>query len=425
MKEFKVNKYLSLKLKGKSTIIYVKGKQFHQCKFLLLNIRVDEITSLDEIESIDEAATELDRSLEPHKGQVNLIPPEVEFWGHCSNLQVWAENNYDTRLLHRNLAFPLLKKLTEAGDPIAKSVFKEEIAKRIASGYSYIVNYLVLEGYMNYFNEKELEDLLGDYEFVEHKGKKVICIKGILDLSGRKIKDLNEIKGLFSLTSLKRLYLHNNQLSSLPESIGNLISLRRLDLSTNKLTIIPDSIGNMISLRRLEIRGNKLNQLPDSIGNLKSLTLLNLVANKIINLPDSIKKLELLDLLALNFNKLRSFPKTICHLKTLRYLFLEENKINKIPECIGNLSLLIELHLGNNLLLTLPDSMSKLTSLKVLELWSNRLESLPEKIENLETLEKLDLKFNKLNELPESITNLTSLKQLYISKKLYKNSCKN
>ena len=74
MKEFKVNKYLSLKLKGKSTIIYVKGKQFHQCKFLLLNIRVDEITSLDEIQSIDEAEAELDRSLEPREGWVDMIP---------------------------------------------------------------------------------------------------------------------------------------------------------------------------------------------------------------------------------------------------------------------------------------------------------------------------------------------------------------
>ena len=50
------------------------------------------------------------------------------------NLQVWAEMNYDTRILHRNLAFPLLKKLAQVGDPIAKKALKDEIAKRFLSG---------------------------------------------------------------------------------------------------------------------------------------------------------------------------------------------------------------------------------------------------------------------------------------------------
>jgi len=54
--QFKVNKYLELRLKGNNTIIYVNGKRFDQCKFLLLDISVKKISSLDEIESIDEAA---------------------------------------------------------------------------------------------------------------------------------------------------------------------------------------------------------------------------------------------------------------------------------------------------------------------------------------------------------------------------------
>ena len=35
------------------------------------------------------------------------ITPKQEFWAHCSNLQTWNENYYDTRLIHTNLAFPL------------------------------------------------------------------------------------------------------------------------------------------------------------------------------------------------------------------------------------------------------------------------------------------------------------------------------
>jgi len=123
-KEFKVNDYITLKLEDDKTFIYVMGERFNQCKYLFLNITVDEIAFLDEIESIDEAAEKLDDSLEAleHASAKIQIPPEVEFWGHCSNLQVWAENDYDSRLLHSNLAFPLLKELVDRGAPQAKRV---------------------------------------------------------------------------------------------------------------------------------------------------------------------------------------------------------------------------------------------------------------------------------------------------------------
>jgi len=80
-------------------MIYVAGQPFTQCKFLLLDIPVAEISSLNDISSIDDTTSGLDHSLErePYKFE---IPPEVEFWGHCSNLQVWYEHEYDTRLLH-------------------------------------------------------------------------------------------------------------------------------------------------------------------------------------------------------------------------------------------------------------------------------------------------------------------------------------
>ncbi len=55
-REFKVNDYIALKLEyvegdidvapGWRTVIYVKGKRFKQCKYLLLNILVDDISSL-------------------------------------------------------------------------------------------------------------------------------------------------------------------------------------------------------------------------------------------------------------------------------------------------------------------------------------------------------------------------------------------
>ena len=153
MKEFKVNDYISLRLESSKTIIYIKGKIFNQCKRLLLNIPVDKISTFEKIQSVDEASEEL---IKENSSNEIKLSPDLEFWGHCSNLQIWAENDYDTRLLHRNLAFPLLKELVKVGDLKAKRVFNEEIAKRIEIGYFPVLEYLILEGYPSYLNNDQI-----------------------------------------------------------------------------------------------------------------------------------------------------------------------------------------------------------------------------------------------------------------------------
>jgi len=158
-KEYQINDYLTLKLENKATTIYVDGKQFIQCKFLLLNIPPEKVRDFDDIESIDEAAERLNHDLE-YQNKINIkIPSETEFWAHCSNLQAWTEYNYNPRLLHSNLAYPLLKAITDAGDPIAKEVFKQEIKLRIESFSFSTQQYLIENGYLNYFNKEERNEL--------------------------------------------------------------------------------------------------------------------------------------------------------------------------------------------------------------------------------------------------------------------------
>ncbi|MFO8018758.1 MAG: tetratricopeptide repeat protein [Promethearchaeia archaeon] len=157
---YKVNEFLTLKLINKRTYIYVDDRLFLQCKYLLLNIPLNKNKSRA-IDSIDEAAERLDNTLEkPFLFKNEPITPEMEFWGHCSNLDAWAKYDYDTRILHRNLAFPLLRKLTEAGDPKARKIFKEEVAKRLLSEQLSVITYLINEGYLEYFNKEELETIL-------------------------------------------------------------------------------------------------------------------------------------------------------------------------------------------------------------------------------------------------------------------------
>ena len=165
MIQFKINDYLNLKLENGKTNIYVNDKLFIQCKYLLLNVPVNRNETSKIINSIDEAAEVLDKTLELRDNQAAIISIEAQFWGHCSNLQAWYESDYDTRLLHSNLAFPLLKRLTDVGDKVAKKVFKDEIAKRFEEGHLNFVNFLIENHYLNYLNKEEIECLLDQGDF--------------------------------------------------------------------------------------------------------------------------------------------------------------------------------------------------------------------------------------------------------------------
>ncbi len=176
-KEFIVNKNITLRLEKNRTNIYLSGEKFMQCKFLLLEIPVKDTVGLDELKSIDEFSEQFGNPFNIRTSQFPIIPPEVEFWGHCSNLQVWFENNYNTNLLHSNIAFPLLKKLSEIGDPIARRVFKEEIVKRIESGYGPTIIYLVMSHYLDFLTQEEFEVLIQE---VRESG--CVLDENILDL---------------------------------------------------------------------------------------------------------------------------------------------------------------------------------------------------------------------------------------------------
>ena len=194
IKEFKVNKYILLRLEGKKAVIFVNGKRFIYCKRLIINIPIKDIENYEEIKSIDEASELYNHYLIDNKlykeenGELYPSPyfyeilPETEFWGHCSNIQTWVEHNYNPRILPSNLAFPLLRELTKAGDPQAKIVFKEEISKRFFEGKHAQKVYLVREKYLEYLNKEELESLIEEFidslknlKYSEEKDKEIKC----------------------------------------------------------------------------------------------------------------------------------------------------------------------------------------------------------------------------------------------------------
>ncbi|CAM9292924.1 unnamed protein product [Lampetra planeri] len=91
-----------------------------------------------------------------------------------------------------------------------------------------------------------------------------------------------------SLDNVETLTLRMNMLSQLPEDFGkNLPNLAELYLHSNNLLSLPNALGSLTCLRVLDLSGNRLTSLPSSLGRLGSLTTLRLTHNHLQQLPPS------------------------------------------------------------------------------------------------------------------------------------------
>jgi len=152
----------------------------------------------------------------------------------------------------------------------------------------------------------------------------------------------------------------NNQdfSSGIPDSIFSIKTLKELFLVNDNIQSIPKEIENFSKLKRLDIRGNKITELPIEIFNLSQLRYLKLSDNNITSLPNEIGNLKELILIYLTNNKLKSIPEEIGNLSKLQKLYLGRNKLKTIPEIIGDLKNMVELILDNNCIISLPSSLA-------------------------------------------------------------------
>ena len=134
----------------------------------------------------------------------------------------------------------------------------------------------------------------------------------------------------FSKNKCTKLFLSNEQINTLPDTIGSLLNLTYLSLSGNQLAILPDTIGYLASLSGLELSKNNLTELPDSIGELSCLSYLNLRNNRLTKLPENICNLLHLSRLDLSDNYLLELPENISKLTKLTELSLSGNPLKEL-----------------------------------------------------------------------------------------------
>lgn len=265
-----------------------------QCKRLVLNIPKSDLKQYNRIESIDEAAEAYDHYIRDHQilkdaglsevendENFSLIRPEEEFWGHCSNLQVWSEHDYDTRLLKVNLAFPLLERLVKTGDNLAQIKFKEEILKRLLSGSESVVEYIFVGGYQDYLsNEELLFGLLSSEE-----AETLINLQTELEIKFKFVPSVNRgLEITWKEKKIIRKFSTNNKRVS------------GLDLSNCKLYELPDNIFKLKLVKVINIERNPsfnmtLDYFKDITNKLKHLKIIVFSRNQFENLTLEIQKL--------------------------------------------------------------------------------------------------------------------------------------
>ena len=404
-KEYVVNDFIKLRLEQGRTHIFVKNRLFMQCMYLLLNIPTNKIKEYDNIDSIDEAAEMLDRSMEGGGRGVYEISPEEEFRGHCSNIQAWYENDYDTRILHRNLAFPLLKRLTDAGDPLARKRFKEEIALRYASGHHSVMMFLIHNGYLKYLTSDELGCLLDDNQLPIMNTLISDFVSALEHLNNGDL--YRRLKGLINTT---KRYMG---IQNIPFILSHVIR----DIPNNDkeevVNFVYETYKSNHNFPLIEFLNNHL----DYFDNLDEYVNYN---EKIISIYTK-EKLNLRDQNIKNIFELKVPDDNYSFTKELDL----SNNLIKTVKGIEKFTNLEKLNLNNNKISTLEE-FDKLNNLKVLNLRNNDVASL-EGLCNIKNLIKIDISGNmQIIEIPDFVSGHPSLESIVMSncniKKFSKNT---
>ena len=208
------------------------------------------------------------------------------------------------------------------------------------------------------------------------------AITGTLELSGQQIIALAvgdfAVGDFAGLTSLTRLSLYSNALTTLPTGVfAELTALTELLLGSNQLSTLPDGVfDGLTRLETLALHNNALTMLDDGVfDGLTALRSLNLHGTKLAMLSDDVfKPLTALAELLLGGNRLTTLPAEVFNgLTSLTVLRLARNELTTLDAGVfDGLTSLTQLYLNNNELTTLDDDVFEpLTALIALTLRGN------------------------------------------------------
>ena len=149
----------------------------------------------------------------------------------------------------------------------------------------------------------------------------------ILDLSNNQLKVLpEEIK---QLHRLKIIFASNNLFEALPECLGQCENLEMIGFKANKIKQVPAQ-SLPAKLRWLILTDNQITHLPDSLGERPRMQKLALAGNQLTELPANLAQLNNLELIRISANHLTQFPDQLLCLPKLAWLAFGGNPFSRI-----------------------------------------------------------------------------------------------
>ncbi|XP_031321227.1 leucine-rich repeat-containing protein 40 isoform X2 [Camelus dromedarius] len=244
----------------------------------------------------------------------------------------------------------------------------------------------------------------------------------VLDLRDNKLKSVPDEITL--LQSLERLDLSNNDISSLPYSLGKLhlkfLALEGNPLRTIRREIINKGTQEVLKYLRSKIKDDEPNQsdsvvetamtLPsESRINVHAIVTLKMLDYRIVELKEMVSDVNL------SFNKLSFISLELCMLQKLTFLDLRNNFLNSLPEEMESLIRLQTINLSFNRFKILPEVLYRISTLETILISNNQVGSVdPQKMKTMENLITLDLQNNDLLQIPPELGNCVSLRTLLL-----------
>uniref|UniRef100_F6T4T3 Leucine-rich repeat-containing protein 40 n=1 Tax=Macaca mulatta TaxID=9544 RepID=F6T4T3_MACMU len=212
--------------------------------------------------------------------------------------------------------------------------------------------------------------------------------------------EMLEAEHLKHLNSILVLDLRDNKLKSVPDEITLLQSLERLDLSNNDISSLPYSLGNL-HLKFLALEGNPLRTIRREIINKGTQEVLKYLRSKIKD--DGPSQSESAAETAMT---LPSESRVNIHaIITLKILDYSDKQATLIPDEVFNAvksNIITSINFSKNQLCEIPKR-------------NNFLNSLPEEMESLVRLQTINLSFNRFKMLPEVLYRIFTLETILIS----------
>ena len=311
---------------GRTILVQVGGQEYnYAATFAELSPKTEAFILTEErsLRSVIKKAPNL-KILVFYTQYVSEIPKEIEQLTQLTYLKAmhWGElQSLDNILVSIHANIGKLKKLKHLNLDIPNAAsIPEEIGK--------------LSSLEDLYLHTNLEEL--PKGVMTLKNLKRLVVKG---------KKMHLPESMCRLAKLKKLSLYFNKIAKLSDNFGDLGALELLDLSQNELQTLPKSIGKLSNLHTLIVRDNKdFTAFPQEFWQCRNLQYLDAYHTNLSIIPSEIGAMRALKSLNFSLCSITELPQSLCELQQLEYLNIGTSMFEqKTPidfTCLKNLSVL-------------------------------------------------------------------------------------